>query len=167
MSLLKHLPKRLLLIMIVALSSSSFIQAGGAGSLIFSSSFESTSKADIVSVTTNGSSNNYTFNVGILSPDISCIQYADWWEVLDDAGLVHRRILGHSHAGEQPFVRSSGPVGITEDKTVWIRAHMNNGGYGGEMFTGSVSQGFVSTPYNNLWDDSVESEPPQVMNCAF
>lgn len=134
---------------------------------IFSSSFEPLPKAEIVSVAVSGSSNNYTFNVGILSPDISCIQYADWWEVLDSNGLVHRRILGHSHAGEQPFVRSSSPVEIGLNQTVWIRAHMNNGGYGGEMFTGNVYQGFTSIPYIDMWDASVEFEQPQVTSCAF
>jgi hypothetical protein len=135
--------------------------------LIYASSFEFVPKATIVSVTTSGSSNNYTFNVGILSPDISCLQYADWWEVLDANGLVHRRILGHSHAGEQPFIRSSSPIQISPTQVVWIRAHMNIVGYGGEVFTGSVNQGFTSIPYENLWVASVEFEAPQVNSCAF
>ena len=139
--------------------------------VLFASSFENSSTnislANVISVTTTGLNNNYTFSVGILSPDVSCVQYADWWEVLDNNGMIHRRILGHSHANEQPFIRSSGSINVSSNKTIWIRAHMSNGGYGGTMLTGSVQDGFNVISYANLWDDAIEFLVPQVNDCAF
>ena len=32
----------------------------------------------VVSVEVNGTSGDYTFSVGVLSPDLGCEQYADW-----------------------------------------------------------------------------------------
>ena len=52
-------------------------------------------KATIVSVASSGSNANYTFSVGISSPDTGCDQYANWWEVItEDGTLLYRRILG-------------------------------------------------------------------------
>jgi hypothetical protein len=53
------------------------------------------------------------------------------WEVVDVTGeaLLYRRILGHSHVSEQPFVRSGGPVSATSDVVI-VRSHGNVGGYG-------------------------------------
>lgn len=97
----------------------------------------------INSVSASGSPGAYSFSVGILSTETGDDQYANWWEVLDEAGnLLYRRVLGHPHIDEQPFVRSGGPVAITADQVVWVRAHMNRGGYGKATFKGSVSAGF-------------------------
>lgn len=97
----------------------------------------------ISSLTTSGSPGSYRFNVGILSPETGWEQYADWWEVLDAQGnLLYRRVLGHPHVNEQPFIRSGGPINATAEQTLWIRAHMNRGGYGSTAFTGSVAAGF-------------------------
>ncbi len=80
-------------------------------------------KAEIVSVVVSGNENGYSFSVGIKSPDTGCDQYADWWEIIsEDGNLVYRRVLAHSHVDEQPFVRSGGPVAVTKEQTVYIRA---------------------------------------------
>ncbi len=134
---------------------------------IFINGFEFDTNADVVSVTTTGTSGQYTFSVGVLSPDINCDQYADWWEILDQNQLIYRRILGHSHATEQPFVRNSSSLGIQAEDIVWIRAHMNNGSYGGMVFTGSVNTGFSLTKAHPNWPADIEFEEPQVMSCAF
>lgn len=101
--------------------------------------------ASIISVSSSGNAENYNFNIGISSPDRGCKQYANWWEVITEDGntLIYRRILGHGHVNEQPFVQSGGAVSITENQVVIVRAHMNTSGYGTTVFRGSVSNGFT------------------------
>lgn len=125
-------------------------------------------KAKIVSVTTSGNENKYNFNVEISSPDKGCSQYANWWEVTTESGdLIYRRILGHSHVNEQPFVRSGGSVKINKDQIVIIRLHMNNTGYSINAFKGSVSQGFKSFKTTNDFAIALENQSPQPTGCAF
>ena len=126
------------------------------------------SYADVISVEVTGSDNSYRFSVGVQSPDTGCDQFADWWEVLSpDGTLLYRRVLLHSHVGEQPFTRSGGPVPILHDQTVLIRAHMNTSGYGGQAFRGSVAEGF--TPFELAVDfaASLENQPPLPKGCDF
>lgn len=124
--------------------------------------------ADVVSVEVSGEPGNYTFSVGISSPDTGCEQYADWWEVVSEDGeLLHRRILLHSHTDEQPFVRSGGPVPIEPDTVVWVRAHMNNGGYGGQAWRGSVQEGFAQAEHAPDFAADLANEPPLPDGCAF
>lgn len=124
--------------------------------------------ADIKAVSVSGPTGNYTFSVTISSPDTGCNQYANWWEVLDeDGGLVYRRILAHSHVGEQPFTRQGGTVMIDESDNVWIRAHMNNSGYGGVTFYGSPQGGFEPKEIPSGFSANVEKESPQPTGCAF
>jgi len=125
-------------------------------------------KAKIVSVSTTGNENNYNFNVGISSPDKGCSQYANWWEVTTETGdLIYRRILGHSHVNEQPFVRSGGSVKINKDQMVIIRLHMNNSGYSINAYKGSVSQGFKSFKTADDFAKALENQSPQPTGCAF
>lgn len=129
---------------------------------------ENTVVAKIVSVSPSGSENNYTFAVGISSPDTGCDQYADWWEVIaEDGELIYRRILGHSHVNEQPFVRSGGTVAIAENQIVFIRAHMNEAGYGTQVFKGSVVSGFETFETANGFLSELESVEPLPTGCAF
>lgn len=124
--------------------------------------------AEIVSVVVSGDENNYSFNVGIKSPDTGCNQYADWWEVISEDGkLLYRRILAHSHVDEQPFVRSGGSVAITKDQIVYIRAHMNTSGYGTKVFKGSVSQGFTGESLEKTFAAELETMQPLPDGCAF
>ncbi len=129
---------------------------------------DTTKLANVVSVEATGSEKNYTFKVGIKSPDTGCDQYANWWEVLSEDGkLIYRRILGHSHVNEQPFIRSGGAVVIGKAQVVWIRAHMNTSGYGGEVFKGTVKDGFVKTAADINFSKAIETESPQPSGCAF
>ncbi len=124
--------------------------------------------AKIVSVTTSGNENNYSFNVGISSPDKGCSQYANWWEITTETGeLIYRRILGHSHVNEQPFIRSGGGIKINKDQVVIIRMHMNNTGYSENAFKGSVSQDFNSFKTANDFAKAIENQSPQPTGCAF
>jgi hypothetical protein len=124
--------------------------------------------ADVVSVAVSGLSNQYQFSVGISSPDTGCEQYADWWEVLDEDGnLIYRRILIHSHVNQQPFTRSGGPVDISPDATVYIRAHMNPAGFGGNIMKGSVDSGFIFVDIPPDFSPEIEKEPPLPTGCNF
>jgi hypothetical protein len=124
--------------------------------------------ADVTAVEVSGEPGSYTFSVRIESPDTGCDQYADWWEVIsDDGSLLYRRILAHSHVDEQPFTRSGGPIQIDPDTTVWVRAHMNPGGYGGTMFMGSVESGFQREENPPLVAPELADEGPQPDGCAY
>jgi len=124
--------------------------------------------ANITQVTAQGTSGNYTFSVTISSPDTGCDQYADWWEVISDQGtLIYRRILAHSHVNEQPFSRSGGTVNILNDQSVWIRAHMNNGGYGGTAFYGSPSESFKAKEFPSDFANGLDEIEPLPTGCAF
>lgn len=124
--------------------------------------------ASITNVSVTGEENRYTFSVEINSPDLGCNQYADWWEIVSEDGtLVYRRILAHSHVNEQPFTRSGGPVNMTKDQIVYIRAHMNNKGYGDVVFKGSVSAGFNQEVLETTFASELETTAPLPNGCAF
>jgi hypothetical protein len=123
---------------------------------------------DVKKVEMRGSENAYQFAVTLKSPDTGCDQYADWWEVVSESGdLIYRRILAHSHVDEQPFSRSGGPVKIGKNQQVWVRAHMNNTGYGGLTMKGSVEAGFQITPWPDGFGEGVENVAPLPSGCAF
>ena len=124
--------------------------------------------ANVLHVQVSGQPDNYQFQVQISSPDTGCDQYADWWEVLSEDGqLLYRRVLLHSHVGEQPFTRSGGPVPVDENTAVIVRAHMNNGGYGGTTLRGTVSGGFEPVQLESGFAAEVEALPPLPDGCGF
>jgi hypothetical protein len=134
----------------------------------YGAAMTTTGSAQVVSVEAAGAPQAYQFSVGIASPDKGCRQYADWWEVVTENGeLVYRRILLHSHVGEQPFVRSGGPVAIGPDTVVWVRAHMHPGGYGGKVMKGTVRSGFRETTTHPDFAQALEKQSPQPDDCAF
>jgi len=125
-------------------------------------------EAKIVSISTSGIEHNYTFNVGISSPDKGCNQYANWWEVIsNDSDLIYRRILGHSHVNEQPFTRSGGAVDIKEDQIVIIRVHMNTTGYSSKTFKGSIKTGFKEFTTAKNFAPELANQAPLPSGCAF
>ena len=124
--------------------------------------------ADVTGAAASGSPGAYSFNVTIKSPDTGCKQYADWWEVVSENGkLLYRRVLLHSHVGEQPFTRSGGPVPIQPDTIVWVRAHMNTSGYGGASVKGSVNTGFKPALPEAGFAAGLATQPPLPDGCAF
>lgn len=131
---------------------------------------DSTSKdfADVTKVTASGSENSYRFNVTLSSPDTGCDQYADWLEVVSESGeLIYRRILLHSHVNEQPFIRSGGLVAIAKNQTVWVRAHMNNTGYGGVSVRGSIEDGFSAAEFPDSIGEGLDQVEPLPGDCNF
>jgi hypothetical protein len=124
--------------------------------------------ADVISVQVSGGQGAYRFSVEVKSPDEGCDRYADWWEVVSQDGeLIYRRVLLHSHTDEQPFTRSGGPVEIQEDEVVWVRAHMNTGGYGGQALKGSVASGFENAAPGADFAANLAQQPPLPEDCAF
>jgi len=124
--------------------------------------------ANVVSVSASGEPGAYAFTVGVLSHDSGCDAYADWWEVVgEDGTLIYRRILEHSHPGEQPFRRSGGPVDVQPDTVVWVRAHMAPGGYDGALMRGSVAGGFVQATPAAGFAAGLEKATPLPTGCAF
>lgn len=121
--------------------------------------------ADVLSVSVQGS----TWSIEIRSPDTGCDQYASWWEVVrPDQTLVYRRILTHSHVDEQPFVRSGGPVEVSADDEVIVRAYMYPQGYGGQAMRGTASSGFsVDTTLTDDFAPDLAELAPQPEGCAF
>ncbi len=119
-----------------------------------------TLQAHVTAIRISGQAGAYDFSVTLRSPDKGCQQYADWWEVVSEDGqLLYRRVLLHSHVDEQPFTRSGGPVPIQATTPVWVRAHMNTGGYGA-AFKGSVQTGFAAaTPAANFAAHLATQEP--------
>lgn len=94
-------------------------------------------------VSARGRPGAYDLAVTVSSPDRGCDYYADWWEVVSpDGRLLFRRVLMHSHPDEQPFTRSGGPVAISAEEVVIVRAHFHPTGYGGRAARGSVAKGF-------------------------
>ena len=125
-------------------------------------------QADVIAVQASGQPGAYQFNVGIRSQDLGCAQYADWWEVVStDGKLLYRRVLLHSHVDEQPFTRSGGPVPIQADTVVWVRAHMNTGGYGGMAFKGSVKTGFKQAMPDVEFAAGLAKQAPLPDGCDF
>ncbi len=125
-------------------------------------------QADVIAVQASGQPGAYQLNVTVKSPDTSCKQYADWWEVVStDGKLLYRRVLLHSHVDEQPFTRSGGPVPIQADTVVWVRAHMNTGGYGGMAFKGSVKTGFKQAMPDVEFAAGLAKQAPLPDGCDF
>lgn len=128
----------------------------------------SDNEAKVTSVSVTGSENEYSFSVGIQSPDKGCNQYTDWWEVVsEDEKLIYRRVLAHSHVNEQPFIRSGGPVKIKKEQKVHIRVHMNTAGYSTKIYTGSVAKGFKKSTLDNTFASNLETIEPLPNGCAF
>lgn len=124
--------------------------------------------AKITAVECIGQPNNYTFDVTIESPDTGCDQYADWWEVFTpDSVLIYRRILTHSHVTEQPFTRSGGTVEVGADDFIYVRAHMNNLGYGTQVFSGNVREGLELDSLQTNFAISLSETDPLPQDCAF
>ena len=129
---------------------------------------EGSATANVEVVTLNGEGNSYTFSVTVRSDATGCDQYSDWWEVLSESGeLVYRRVLLHSHVGEQPFTRSGGPVDVQQDETVIVRAHMSKSGFGGIAMLGSVMDGFSVVEPPSGFGNGVEMLEPLPSACAF
>lgn len=135
--------------------------------------------ANVTAVSVTGSSGSYVFSVTIESTDRDCTHFANWWEVLTASGeLVFRRILEHSHTDENgttdpdapgnTFTREGGPVNVTDDAELVVRAHLNDTGYAGLAMRGTPDAGFTPAPeIGPEFAGSVEQLEPQPSTCLF
>ena len=103
------------------------IEAGVFGDGLFPTVIDATASAR--------GATTWNFAVTLLSEYDSPDRYADAWRVLDaDDNELGIRVLGHDHAGEQPFTRSHTvevPEGIM---TVFIEGRDQVNGWSGERF---------------------------------
>lgn len=124
--------------------------------------------AAVIKVEVQGNPQQYNFSVTVESPDTGCDQYADWWEVISlDGDLLYRRVLLHSHVSEQPFTRSGGAVAIDAGVEVYVRAHMNNKGYGTKVMKGSPATGFTAIDLANDFAEDLAQKEPLPKDCDF
>ncbi len=124
--------------------------------------------ADVLSAVAAEYNEEYTFAVEVESPDIDCDQYAIWWEIISCQGdLIYRRILLHSHADEQPFIRTGGPVDIDPDAELIIRAYMHPTGYGGKAIIGTVNDGFENLFLPDTFAGELATADPQPDYCLY
>jgi len=80
--------------------------------------------------------NTCRFSVRVRHRDKGWSHYADRWEVLSlDREILATRVLAHPHVDEQPFTRSLTVEIAPEHKSVIVRAHDSEHGYGGKEVT--------------------------------
>ena len=131
-------------------------------------SYAETIQANVTAVEVKGSDGAYRFAVTLKSTETGCDQFANWWEVLSKEGtLLYRRILVHSHPDTQPFTRSGGSVNIGQNDIVYVRGHMNEEGYVGEVMMGSVSKGFKIVTELPTFSEKIETQKPLPNGCLY
>ncbi|MEH6401973.1 MAG: hypothetical protein V7750_01280 [Sneathiella sp.] len=123
-----RIPKILIRIIGVFITSLMCVVGPAASSLVFAGT------ADVLNVKiVKTEADIYRFSVTVQHVDEGWDHYADRWEVLDTKReVLGTRVLMHPHENEQPFTRSmtlSIPMHV---KTVTIRAHDKEHGYGGQ-----------------------------------
>jgi hypothetical protein len=124
--------------------------------------------AQVVDVLMSGPDGAFLFGVTVTSPDTGCDSFVDWWEVVTpDGELLYRRVLLHSHVGEQPFTREGGPVAAGPADEVIVRAHMNTTGYSPSAMRGSFRTGFSSAQLERGFAANAEALEPLPDGCAF
>ncbi len=96
-------------------------------------------EADVVAVeaVSEEGSGSWRFHVTVAHGDSGWDHYADKWDVVaPDGSVLGTRVLLHPHEAEQPFTRSLGGVKIPAGtRTVTLRAHDSEHGYGGQELT--------------------------------
>ncbi len=124
--------------------------------------------AVVLELNVEGTSQAYTIDVSIHSPDRDCNHYADWWEVLSEDGeLLYRQVFQENHINEQPFKNTGEPINIESDQVVIVRAHMHtnddddNGYEAMQAWKGSVDKGFKFIRLSDNFAKNVAKEDPQ------
>lgn len=95
---------------------------------------------DVVTAEQSASGDKFTIAVTISSPYDTPERYADGWRVMStDGEVLSEHTLGHDHANEQPFTRTSSPFSIPQDvRKVVVEGRDQQFGYGGDTATVDV-----------------------------
>lgn len=105
--------------------------------LVFMPYVVSAGEADVLTVRAKCKDNNKCkFSVRVRHRDKGWNHYVDRWEVLSlEHEILATRVLAHPHVDEQPFTRSLTVEIAPEHKSVIVRAHDSEHGYGGKEVT--------------------------------
>ncbi|WP_061963865.1 hypothetical protein [Demequina aurantiaca] len=92
---------------------------------------------DVLEAELSASRDEFTIAVTISSPYDTPSRYADGWRVLSpDGEVLSEHQLGHDHASEQPFTRTSAAFAIPDDVAeVTVEGRDQANGYGGGTVT--------------------------------
>lgn len=136
---------------------------------LFSIVYATEPKADVLAVYFHEKEHGFKFGVKLQSDETGCEQYADWWEILNAEGeLLYRRILVHSHPDTQPFTRWSLKVlKVSKSDLLYIRGHMNQLGYNGNVFKGSIKNGFKEAKTFPDFNVTIETQSPLPQGCLY
>ncbi|WP_430867533.1 hypothetical protein [Demequina aurantiaca] len=95
---------------------------------------------DVLAAELSPSGDGFTVAVTISSPYDTADRYADGWRVLSPSGeVLAEHQLGHDHASEQPFTRTSSAFTIpAEIDEVVVEGRDQANGFGGETVTVAV-----------------------------
>lgn len=94
-------------------------------------------RADVLAVeATETGDGQWTFAVAVRHDDQDADHWADWWRVRTPQGReLGRRVLLHSHVGEQPFTRDERLAIPPDVRVVVVEAHDKVHGLGGATVT--------------------------------
>ncbi|WP_061960777.1 hypothetical protein [Demequina flava] len=95
---------------------------------------------DVVDAELSASGDGFTIAVTLSSPYDTPERYADGWRVMTaDGDVLSEHTLGHDHANEQPFTRTSSPFEIPDGVSeIVVEGRDQEFGYGGDTVTVDV-----------------------------
>jgi len=89
----------------------------------------------VAATASTGNGESWRVDVTLSSEYDTRDRYADAWRVLDaDDNELGIRVLGHDHANEQPFTRSTNVEIPVDIETVFIEGRDQINGWSGERF---------------------------------
>lgn len=123
--------------------------------------------ADVVGLTITTSADGAVFHVTIASDDVDCQTYADWWEVVrQDGTLAARRIPAGPHVEDQPWSDASAAIALDDTDRVVVRAHFTTTGYNGQVWVGSLAEGFTPARIATTFAAGLAGAEPLPTTCT-
>ncbi|MEM9448717.1 MAG: AAA family ATPase [Cyanobacteria bacterium P01_E01_bin.6] len=124
--------------------------------------------------------------VTVHSPDPSCDQYVDWWEILSEDGktlIYQSEFLSFPLDDEPLMVNTSPPLQLKRDQVLFVRAHQHiteagddydpatgqplpTSGYAAEQaMKGSIAKGFTTVRIPETFGKGLAQDNPQPLSC--